>query len=337
MARSKRLLALAPLILLAVAAIYALTRSGAPPFEELRGHNRPVSVIDWSSDGRFIASGSYDQTVRLWDAASGNEIMSLPGISGAVMSLAFSSDSQLLAAGAHDYRLHVWEIPSGREIPFPQVHKGYITGIAFSSDGTQIATGSHEKLVVLWDLKKKIPLRKLWGFKHWVGAVAFSPDSRTLAIGDAASVRLVNVNSAVESARIPSDPVHWISFSPDGRSLAVGSAYGKSQVYDVTTLAPRFSLAAHTGASGVYRRDGTAIATGGGNELVIWDGRTGKQKVMLASASGAHWPRWLLRILPVLKPPQPIPIHEIAYSPDGSGIAAACPDSLIRVWRNLPK
>ena len=337
MARPKRLFALAPLILLPVAAIYALTRSGVPSFEEWKGHNRSVSVIDWSPDGRFIASGSYDQTVRLWDAASGNEIMSLPGISGAVTTLAFSRDSRLLAAGAYDNILHVWEIPSGRGIPFPRSQKKYVTCIAFSPDGKQLATGTIDKMVVLWDLAKRIPLKRMTGYRHWVGAVSFSPDSRTLAIGDAASLRLVDANSALESARIPTDLVHWISFSPDGRTLAVGSAYGKSQVYDMTTLAPKFSLAVRTGASGVYRHDGTAIATGGGNELIVWDSRTGKQKAMLAGAYGAHWPRWLLSILPFLKPQQPIPIHEIAYSPDGSAIAAACPDNLIRVWRNLPK
>ncbi len=319
----------------AVALVFTFSRPGLPRPEIWRGHTKAVDAIAWSPDGRFIASGGWDHSVRLWDATTGTPIQSLSGIRSHVIDLAFSPDSRLLAAGTHDHSVHVWEIPSGTSLNWPKVHKGYITTLEFSPDGTMLATGSHEKLVILWDVKTRKPLWKLWGFKHWVGAATFSPDNRALAVGDYDGVRFYDVETGNIKATVRMHLVHWLDYSPDGQLLVAGGSYGAVKILDTSTLAVRTSLPARQVTSIAFSPNGRTLATGGGVQLNLWNPTTGKLRETLSGSTASSYPDWMLRILPFLRPQKGPPIRAIAYSPDGSEIAAGCPDNLIRVWRSL--
>ena len=79
----------------------------------LKGHKGWVNSVAFSADGRMLASGSYDQTVRLWDVQTGQEIRGLKGHKGGVSSVAFSADGRMLASGSTDQTVRLWDVQTG--------------------------------------------------------------------------------------------------------------------------------------------------------------------------------------------------------------------------------
>jgi hypothetical protein len=102
-------------------------------------------------DGRIIASASDDNTVRLWDMATGAEIRTLEGHSREVISVAFSPDGARLVSGSNDTTLRLWDVDSGQEILTLRGHAAVVRGVAFSRDGQRIASTSQDGTVKIWE------------------------------------------------------------------------------------------------------------------------------------------------------------------------------------------
>jgi WD40 repeat protein len=83
----------------------------------LKGHRDDVKSVAVSPDGKWLASGSQNQTVKIWDLATGKEVHTLRGHKGAVQSVAFSPDGKQLVSGSLDETLKVWDLATGAEVP----------------------------------------------------------------------------------------------------------------------------------------------------------------------------------------------------------------------------
>src|SRR5882762_5938103 len=119
----------------------------------LRGHKSAVWSVTFSSDGKRIASGSDDKSIRVWDAETG-EMVSGPfkGHTGGVSSVAFSSDGKRIASGSKDKSIRVWDAKTGEMVSSPfDGHTDGVSSVTFSSDGKQIASGSKDKSIRVWD------------------------------------------------------------------------------------------------------------------------------------------------------------------------------------------
>ena len=154
----------------------------------LKGHSYRVVSVAFSPDGNRIASGSYDGTIKVWDAGDGHELLTLKGHDGWVQSVkghevwvlcvAFSPDGKRIASGSDDRTIKVWDAGDGRELLTLKGHWCGVPSVTFSPDGKRLASGSwsHDNTIKVWDAESGRELVTLKGHSEQVNSVAFSPD-----------------------------------------------------------------------------------------------------------------------------------------------------------------
>ncbi len=198
----------------------------------LEGHSNGVLSVAFSPDGKTIASGSADNTIKLWNL-EGKELRTLTGHSNGVWRVAFSPDGKTIAIGSDDNTIKLCNL-EGKELLTLTGHINEVISVAFSPDGKTIASGSLDNTIKLWNLEGK-ELRTLTGHSNRVWSVAFSPDGKTIASGSSDNtIKLWNLEG--KELRTLTGHSNWVwsvAFSPDGKTIASGS-YDKSiKLWDI--------------------------------------------------------------------------------------------------------
>ena len=146
------------------------------------GHSGHVRSVAFSPrDGKMIASGSSDDTIRLWNAKTGALLKILMGHSSSIYSVAFSPDGKTIASGSWDDTIRLWDVNTGEHLK--TINSGNAYSIAFSPDGNTLASGSRDATIRLWDVATGGHLKTLTEHYQSVNSVVFSPDGNTLASG----------------------------------------------------------------------------------------------------------------------------------------------------------
>jgi WD40 repeat protein len=146
-------------------------------------HINIIYSVAFSPDGKRLLIGSSDNTVKLWDAATGEKTLTLKGHTDAVWSMAFSSGRERLASGARDGTIKLWDTATGQELLTLKELLRPVISVAFSPDGKRLGSGSEDRTVMLWDAATGHALLTLNGHSDSVVSVAFSPDGKRPASG----------------------------------------------------------------------------------------------------------------------------------------------------------
>ncbi|MEH2440508.1 MAG: hypothetical protein V7K16_09440 [Nostoc sp.] len=275
----------------------------------LRGHSKYVNSVAFRPDGKTLASGSDDWTIKLWDVDTGREIYTLG--SGQVYSVAFSPDGKTLASGGEECGIKLWDLGTGRKIYTLQGHSNSIYSVAFSPDGKTLSSGSSDKTIKLWDITTGGQIRTFQGHFDSVHSVAFSPDGKILASGSHdKTIKLWDVTTGgqIRTFQGHSDWVRSVVFSPDGKTLASGSDDKTIKLWDMTTGAQMQTLQENS-RSVAFSPDGKTVMSGGSG-IKLWDMTTGAQMHTLQENS-----------------------RSVAFSPDGKTVMSGTRDNTIKIWQ----
>lgn len=139
-----------------------------------------VSCVAWSSDGKYIAGGSEDRSIRVFDLETEKCIMAFVGHENVVTAVSWSFDGKYLASGSKDKTVRVWDLKAGRCIKVFNGHEDRVGPVAWSPDGKHIASGSDDRTVRVWDVEAEKCVGVFHGYRHWVDLVGWSPDGKNI-------------------------------------------------------------------------------------------------------------------------------------------------------------
>jgi WD40 repeat protein len=211
-----------------------------------RGHTNRITSVAWSPNGKYIASGSLDQTVQVWAANPGDHFQPsiYRGHTAGVQAVAWSPESNRVASGSIDKTVQVWDALSGAHVAIYHGHSDIVQTVAWSPDGNSIASGSADGTVYLWDVATGKQKYVYHGHRASVNSIVWSPDSQRIASGSSdKTVQILDVTTGNHSYtyRGHTDTVSSVSWSPDGKLIVSGSWDKTVQVWDAVTGAVAYT------------------------------------------------------------------------------------------------
>jgi serine/threonine protein kinase len=234
----------------------------------------PACLTVVAATGNVLAG--HGISARLWEAATGRELLRLTGHTDAVRGVAVSHDGRSALSGGDDRVPRLWDLTTGREAHRLTGHRGRVTGVALSADGRLAVSGDRDQSLRLWDAKTGRELRSFVVPKGAVLAVALSPDDRAvLSAHFDTTLRLWDRETGRELRRFTGHKqmVACVAVAPDGARLASGSHDGTVRVWDPVSGSELWCCQGHTGAVlGVaFSPDGKRLVSGGADCTVrVW-------------------------------------------------------------------
>ncbi len=294
----------------------------------LTGHSRFVNSVAISPDGRLLASGSADKTVKLWNTGTGEHLLTFTGHTDDVNCVAFSPDGRILASAGLDRTVKLWQVSTGKLLLTLDGHSDWVLSVAISPRFPLLASGSWDKTVKLWHLATGKLLHTLTGHSGGVRSVAFSPDGQTLASGSwDKTVKLwqLATGKLLHTLTGHTEPVSSVAFSLQSPiALASGSEDKTVKLWQPDTggrapgAALLNTLTDHTKWVNAiaFNPRSQILASGSRDQTIkLWHLPTGKLLHTICEDSYS--------------------VNSVAFSPDGQILASGSEDKTVKIWRTV--
>jgi WD40 repeat protein len=303
----------------------------------LSGHNSEIWSVEFSPDGNWLASGSVDSTIKVWNKENGTLVFNLKQPSG-VTNLSYSPDGNYLATAAYDSKVRLWKLPEGRLVNEFSGHKGTVWSVSFSPDGKTLASCGEDATIKLWDIESSQLTGTLKGHTRNIWDVKFSPDGSKIASGSYdKTVKIWNAKNGqlIQTLAAHSEAIVSLAFSHNGQTLASTSDDRSIKLWSTVDwhLIKNLVVPEHIQAVD-FSPDDKMLVTGGRDKPVVgeflqnffgdskynkgvsmrlWDVQTGKLLQTFSQHAND--------------------VNDVSFSPDGKWIASGSSDKTIELWQ----
>ena len=255
----------------------SLTPPDASLVRTLQGHTGRITAVVITRDGRHAVSGSWDNTLRLWDLATGETKRMFQGHTHWVTAVAAAPDGRHLVSASGDNTLRVWDLATGEMRRTFEGHTASVEAVAVTADGRHVVSGSLDHTVRVWDLATGKTKTTLEGHSELVTAVALTPDDRYVVSGsNDNSLRVWNLmtGETIRTFQGHSLGVNAVAVTPDGHRVVSGSSDNTLRVWDLETGENKSVFHGHTGSvtALAVTPDGCRVVSGSWDQrLLVWN------------------------------------------------------------------
>ncbi|HMV28894.1 MAG TPA: WD40 repeat domain-containing protein, partial [Anaerolineales bacterium] len=293
----------------------------------LSGHTDAVWLVTYSSDGKLLASTSFDNTAKVWNANTGKELFTLRlSDNSSINGVSFSPDVKWLATANGDNTVRLWDVSNGTEVMKFLGHTDSVQFVSFSMDGSMLVSSASDGTTRIWDARSG---KELQVFSEEVGVetfwASFNPDGTLVVTANTDFAEgwatVWNLKTGEKVFTLPSNAtvVRCAIFSPDGSTIVTTGDDQTAKLWNAATGEKILTFNGHTNtvSGAAFSSDGTRLVTSGHDRHAkIWDVATGKE---LFDISGHNRD-----------------ITSVSFSPDGQHIATASVDTQIKIWNATP-